>query len=102
MFSASWLWISGRVGDFLSEPGHDSAANSRLRTRERAISRFGASVVREHRPVVRSRFTVQNQDSAFAEIEFGMSGLGFYWGTALPPDGRRRFDLSFAALRLSM
>ena len=50
-----------------------------------------ASVFRDHRPVVRGRFTVQNQDPAFAEIEFGMSGLGFHRGAVL----------SFVSLRLS-
>ena len=74
-----------------AESEHDRAATSRLRDRERAISRFGASVVREHRPVVRSALAIENQDPAFAKVEFGMLGLGFHRGAAL----------SFVTLRLS-
>jgi hypothetical protein len=36
-----------------------------------------ASVVREHRPVFRSRFAVQNQNSAFAVIEFRITERDF-------------------------
>jgi hypothetical protein len=42
----------------------------------------------------RSRFTIENQNPAFAEIEFRMSGLGFHWSPALPPDRRWWFGLS--------
>ena len=76
----------------MAEFGHDSAAASRSRARERAISRIEASVVREHRPAVNGPcIPVENQNSTFAEIEFGMHGLGFYRGAVL----------SFVALRLS-
>jgi len=85
-----------------------------LRAGLRATAR---SVVREHRPIVRSRFilrfapalrsslrlifnsadavgsAIENQDSAFAEIEFGMRGLGSYRATVLPPNLWWRFAL---------
>ena len=86
------------VMDFLSirgsraESGRDSAQPFCGRTFQRAIPSRGASIVREHRPVIDGAcIPVENQNSAVAEIEFGMRGLGFYRGLRAVP-GKFRVD----------